>query len=109
MMNMYNISNNLYIYALICILFSANVDARSMAVRQQFKNLYPCPSTGQSKGRCHGWIIDHIEALACGGSDSVSNMQWQRTEDAKAKDKWERIGCKGGKKIASQGNVKINK
>jgi len=94
----------------ILVVVSQSADARSMAVRQQFKNLYPCPSTGESKGRCPGWIIDHIEALACGGADSVSNMQWQTVQDAKAKDRWERIGCsKGGKKIAAPGQVRINK
>lgn len=105
-MGKYNILNNLYIYAILCILFSANVDARSMAVRQQFKNLYPCPSTGESKGRCPGWIIDHIEALACGGADSVSNMMWQTVEEAKAKDKWERIGCSKGKRINEPNNLR---
>jgi len=32
--------------------------------------------------------------LACGGADSPSNMEWQTVADAKAKDKWERIGCR---------------
>jgi hypothetical protein len=86
------------IITVLIVAISQSVDARSMAVRQQFKNLHPCPSTGQSKGRCPGWIIDHIEALACGGADAVYNMMWQRTEDAKAKDRWERIGCKDGKR-----------
>jgi hypothetical protein len=95
-MNKYN--KFTIVYVIIGILLSFTADARSMAVRQQFKNAHPCPLTGQSKGRCPGWIIDHIEALACGGADSVSNMQWQRTEDAKAKDKWERIGCRKGKR-----------
>jgi len=31
--------------------------------------------------------------LACGGLDAVSNLQWQTIRDAKAKDKWETIGC----------------
>src|SRR2546422_10373677 len=34
-----------------------------------------------------------ILPLACGGADAPSNMQWQTTEDAKAKDKVERQGC----------------
>jgi len=32
-------------------------------------------------------------ALACGGADAVSNMQWQTTRAARAKDKWEMKGC----------------
>lgn len=67
---------------------------RSSAAKAEFKRLHPCPSTGAQRGACPGWIIDHVTALACGGADSPSNMQWQTTEDAKAKDRWERIGCK---------------
>jgi len=36
-------------------------------------------------------VIDHIQALAGGGIDAPSNMQWQTV--AKGKDKWERKGC----------------
>ena len=33
----------------------------------------------------------HVKALECGGADASSNMQWQTTAAAKAKDKTERI------------------
>lgn len=66
---------------------------RSQAAKNAFKRLYPCPSTGLSKGACKGWIIDHVVSLACGGADSPDNMQWQTIKDAKAKDKWERTDC----------------
>jgi hypothetical protein len=33
-----------------------------------------------------GYVIDHIQALKHGGSDSPDNMQWQTREEAKAKD-----------------------
>ncbi|MEW5905119.1 MAG: HNH endonuclease signature motif containing protein, partial [Pseudomonadota bacterium] len=66
---------------------------RSYAAKRDFKAAYPCPATGKSKGACPGWVVDHIEPLACGGADSPENMQWQTVEDAKAKDKWERKGC----------------
>jgi len=39
-------------------------------------------------------LQDRIKLLACGGSDDPSDMQWQTVADAKAKDKWERKGCK---------------
>ena len=48
-------------------------------------------------GHPHGWpghVVDHIKPLACGGADIPSNMQWQTIAEAKAKDKWERNGCK---------------
>jgi hypothetical protein len=49
--------------------------------------------TGFPHGR-HGYIIDHVVPLACGGADAPSNMQWQAAAEAKAKDKVERKGCK---------------
>jgi hypothetical protein len=39
-------------------------------------------------------VVDHVKPLACGGADAPSNMNWQTIEEAEAKDKWERIGCK---------------
>ena len=66
---------------------------RSHAAITAFKHQHPCPVTGQPKGPCPGYVIDHVIALACGGKDAPSNMQWQTIEEGKAKDKWERIGC----------------
>lgn len=66
---------------------------RSRAARAEFVRAKPCPATGLPRGACPGWVIDHVEALACGGADSPANMQWQTVADAKAKDKWERKGC----------------
>jgi hypothetical protein len=43
-------------------------------------------------GHPHGWkghVVDHIVPLKRGGSDTPDNMQWQTTEEAKAKDRWE--------------------
>ena len=48
-------------------------------------------------GHPHGWpghVVDHVVPLACGGADAPSNMQWQSTEEGKAKDKVERRGCR---------------
>jgi hypothetical protein len=36
----------------------------------------------------HGYVVDHVIALVCGGRDNPSNMQWQTVADAKQKDKW---------------------
>lgn len=56
---------------------------------------HPCPSTGKDKVRngCKGYVIEHIDPLACGGEDEPYNMQWQAKEEAKIKDKWERKNC----------------
>ena len=66
---------------------------RSTAAKDAFKHQQPCPSTGESSGPCPGYVIDHVNPLACGGADDPSNMQWQTIADGKAKDKIERIGC----------------
>ena len=60
---------------------------RSEKARHEFER-----ETGYPHGR-HGYIIDHVVPLACGGADVPSNMQWQTIAAAKAKDKWERKGC----------------
>lgn len=66
---------------------------RSQSAKVEFKQHNPCPATGARNGPCKGHVIDHVMPLACGGLDSPGNMQWQTTEEAKAKDKWERKGC----------------
>jgi hypothetical protein len=62
---------------------------RSKAAKSAFEREHPCPSTGKSSGRCPGYIVDHVKPLECGGPDAPSNMQWQTTADAKAKDRTE--------------------
>ena len=66
---------------------------RSHAVLHAFQRQHPCPSTGRVAGACPGWVKDHIKALACGGTDSVDNLQWQTIQAAREKDRWERQGC----------------
>jgi len=62
---------------------------RSASAIRTFKKLHPCPSTGKSKGKCPGFVIDHIVPLYKGGCDCPENMQWQTIADAKKKDKTE--------------------
>jgi hypothetical protein len=59
---------------------------RSRAVAREFQCEHPCPLTGKTSGACPGYRKDHIKALACGGPDTVANLQWQTFADAKAKD-----------------------
>jgi hypothetical protein len=66
---------------------------RSKTVLSHFRKTVPCPATGKTGKRCAGYVIDHIKPLACCGSDSVDNMQWQTVAEAKAKDRWERKAC----------------
>ena len=65
---------------------------RSQAAIKEFKATHFCPTTGLPKGKCQGFVIDHIVPLDCGGADDPSNMQWQTVTEGKAKDKWERNG-----------------
>lgn len=67
---------------------------RSEKAKHDFKAANPCPATGKRAGACPGYVIDHIQALACGGADSPANMQWQSVAEGKAKDTWERDGCR---------------
>jgi hypothetical protein len=68
-------------------------EQRSLEVKHEFQRQHPCPATGRTTGFCPGYIKDHVVPLACGGPDAASNLQWQTTADAKAKDRWERRGC----------------
>ena len=66
---------------------------RGAAQRAAFVREYPCPATGQPRGPCPGYVVDHIIPLCGGGADAPSNMQWQTIEDGKLKDKEERTQC----------------
>lgn len=66
---------------------------RSKEVLTTFQYYDPCPANGHARGRCPGYVIDHIVPLACGGVDDPVNLQWQTVAEGKAKDKWERKGC----------------
>jgi 5-methylcytosine-specific restriction endonuclease McrA len=66
---------------------------RSETSKALFEFTTPCPSTGNRSGKCPGYVIDHINPLACGGADATFNMQWQTVAEGKAKDKWERKAC----------------
>lgn len=64
-------------------------NVRRADVIAAFKKAHPCPANGKTTGACAGWIVDHVIPLEMGGCDSVPNLQWMPTADAKAKDKWE--------------------
>ena len=81
---------------IFALLLSSLADAhtsRSYAAKKAFVSVVACPANGLNKLPCPGYVIDHVQALACGGLDDKSNMQWQTIAEGKAKDKWERKGC----------------
>jgi hypothetical protein len=63
--------------------------ARSETAKHDFQKPRPCPATGKTSGPCPGYVIDHVVPLKRGGPDAPSNMQWQTTAEAKAKDRVE--------------------
>jgi hypothetical protein len=69
--------------------------ARSQRVLAAFRKAVPCPSTGKADRHCPGYVIDHVRPLCACGVDAVNNLQWQKIEDAKAKDQQEWQLCKG--------------
>lgn len=73
---------------------AAGATERSRQQRDEFKRQQPCPANGQARGPCPGFVVDHIEPLCAGGADRPSNMQWQTTTDAKAKDRGEFKLCR---------------
>lgn len=90
-------SINIRVFLIIALFFSSVSDARqprSSAAKAEFQRQHPCPDTGNHRGKCPGWIIDHIDPLCHGGADAPSNMQWQTVVDAKVKDRWERSICR---------------
>lgn len=81
---------------ILALCFAVSADARikrSSKVKTEFVKSHPCPSTGQRKLPCPGYIIDHVKPLCAGGPDKASNMQWQTVSEAKEKDRWERKIC----------------
>ena len=85
----------LFVFLILTFSISAQAEQRSYHEKAKFMRHHPCPSTGKVKIRygCKGYVIDHIDPLACGGEDKAYNMQWQTKEEAKLKDKWERKNC----------------
>lgn len=68
-------------------------EARDASARRAFVRENPCPATGQPRGKCPGWVVDHVVPLCAGGPDKAANMQWQPAEEAKIKDREERKLC----------------
>lgn len=91
------VTNPLLASLLVVLICHANLSEarvkRSQNAKFEFKQQHPCPANGANKGPCKGYVIEHVKALACGGADTPSNMQWQTVAEGKAKDKWERKEC----------------
>ena len=80
--------------AALILMANLPAEARDASARRAFVRENPCPATGQPRGKCPGWVVDHIVPLCAGGPDKPGNMQWQTVDDAKIKDREEMQLCK---------------
>lgn len=67
---------------------------RSHKAIASFKHANPCPANGHTKGKCPGYVIDHIRPLCAGGPDTPVNMQSQGRAESKIKDAQEARECR---------------
>lgn len=79
----------------------AAAETRSLRAEVLFRLANPCPATGTAHGACTGYVIDRVIPHVCGGAEEPANMQWQTLAQAKEKRKWDRIGCRGGRKLVT--------
>lgn len=79
----------------------SNSATRDPAQVRAFRTDHACPATGQTRGACPGWVVDHIIPLCLGGVDEPRNMQWQSAAAGLAKDKLEWEACRKAKKCQS--------
>lgn len=83
--------------ALLLAVAIQSANARSASVRGDFQRMNPCPSNGERRGPCPGYVADHVIPLCAGGPDHPSNMQWQTIAAGKSKDKQEHAMCRAMK------------
>ena len=78
---------------------AAAASGRPSTAEIYFRLGNPCPANGSTSGPCKGYVIDRVIPVACGGAEDPSNMQWQTIAQAREKDRWEKIGCRPGRKL----------
>ena len=93
--------------ALTCIVASVGARAAESARPSNAEILFrlenPCPATGMRQGACKGYVVDRVIPILCGGEEDPANMRWQTLAEAKEKDRWEKIGCRKGRKLVLPG------
>lgn len=85
--------------ALVPCITTAAQSARPSNAEILFRLANPCPVTGLAQGACNGYVVDRVIPVFCGGAEDPSNMQWQTLAQAKEKDRWEKIGCRKGRRL----------
>ena len=74
---------------------------RSPALRAELQRLEPCPATGEPRGPCPGFEVDHTIALCLTGpgGDIISNLQWLSIEDHRRKTKRDIELCRQARRL----------
>ena len=75
---------------------------RISTAEAQFRAANPCPA-GAVQGACKGYVVDRVIPRLCGGTDDIANMQWVTLAQSKEKARWEKIGCRKGRKLVLPG------
>jgi hypothetical protein len=91
------------VFALLAAAAPAAERQRPSNAEIHFRLANPCPATGETSGACPGYVVDRVIPVTCGGAENAENMQWQTLAEAREKDRWERIGCRSGRKLVLPG------
>jgi hypothetical protein len=86
---------------------TASAATRPSNAEIMFRLDNPCPATGATRGACKGYVIDRVIPLVCGGAEAPENMRWATLAEAKAKARWDRIGCRRGRKLVLPGSTAV--
>lgn len=73
---------------------------RSAAVVSEFKRHNPCPATGERRGACPGYEIDHVVPFCAQGADHVENLQWLSKADHRIKTRRDVRLCRAARNSA---------
>ena len=85
----------LFLFILVALVQSKAYSLpRDETQKQAFRKENPCPSTGEKKGACPGYQVDHKKALMNGGRDKPENMQWLSEQQHADKTKQDIAECK---------------
>lgn len=87
---------------LLAVPASAERLKRSTSEVLAFKRHTPCPSTGERRGACPGYAVDHVRPLCAGGEDRRGNMQWITTDDHRFKTLVDARECRKLRKLANR-------
>lgn len=91
-----------YVAALLVVAFLGPAEARDPRAVRAFRHDHPCPANLHSKGKCPGYIVDHVIPLCAGGADNPGNMQWQTKGEAIKKDREEWRQCRELRRAAKK-------